>query len=90
MFTKLSTKFDGFNAITIFEHNGVSIVQQYDVRGPQHDAFYELITVELDGEECTFNSLDDACDFIDEVLDCVSPEEHDPAREWGLRLRDVA
>lgn len=74
------TKFQGNAAITIIEHEGVSIVHQYDVRGPQHDDFYDLVTVELDGEECTFNTIDDARAWIDEQLD-IPGESYDAANE---------
>lgn len=74
------TKFDGNAAITLIEHFGVTIAHQYDVRGPQHDDFYDLVTAELDGEECTFNTIDDARRWIDGQLD-ISAESYEAANE---------
>lgn len=63
------TKFQGNAAITIIEHEGVSIVHQYDVRGPQHPDFYDTFTYILDGVEYSAASLDEAYDGIDNMLD---------------------
>lgn len=79
------TRFDGFNAITILDHYGVSIVHQYDVRGPQHDDFYDIVTAELDGEECTFNTVDDARAWISEQLDVPAEDDDEHRlRSWQL------
>jgi len=79
------TKFQDNAAISLIEHHGVMITHQYDARGPQHDGFYDLVTLEFDGEECTFNSVEDACSWLDEQLD-VPAEDHEEhrLRSWQL------
>ncbi len=79
------TKFQDNAAISLIEHYGVMITHQYDVRGPQHDDFYDLVTLEFDGEECTFNTVDDACSWLDEQLDVLG-EDHEEhrLRSWQL------
>ena len=79
------TKFHGDAAISLIEHYGVMITHQYDVRGPQHDDFYDLVTLEFDGEECTFNTVEDACSWLDEQLDVLG-EDHEEhrLRSWQL------
>jgi hypothetical protein len=71
----------GHAVISIHSYRGVNVVQQYDNRGPESDEFYDLVTVEWHGEECVFNSTDDARDWIDSELD--TDYDHDPVREWG-------
>lgn len=83
------TKFQDNAAISLIEHHGVTITHQYDVRGPQHDDFYDLVTAELDGEECDFNTVEDAIRWIDEQLDCLPRcfrEDHD---EHRLRIWEL-
>lgn len=63
------TIFHGTKAITHIEHEGVTIVHQYDTRGPSHPDFYDLFHYELDGVEYEAASLDEAYDAIDNMLD---------------------
>lgn len=79
------TKFQGDAAISLIEHHGVMITHQYDVRGPHHDDFYDLVTADFDGEECSFNTVEDACAWISEQLG-VPAEDHD---EHRLRIWEL-
>jgi len=55
-------------AINIVEHHGLLIVHQWDKRGPNSDFWYDIVTVELDGTPCSFNTLDDAYTWINNEL----------------------
>lgn len=77
------TQFHGDAAIAIIEHHGINIVHQYDVRGPEHDAFYDMVTMIFDGEECDFNTVDDAINYINRELDI--PADEDENEEHRLR-----
>lgn len=72
----------GHAVISIREYRGIKIVHQYDLRGPECDEFYEMVTVEWHGEECSFNTTDDAADWIEDELN--TDPHHDPIREWGI------
>jgi hypothetical protein len=72
----------GHDVISITQHRGINVVHQYDLRGPESDEFYETVTIEWMGEECPFNTVDDAREWIDDEVDC--DPDHDPVREWGI------
>jgi hypothetical protein len=76
----------GTAVICITEHRGVNVVHQYDSRGPEHDMFYDFVTIEWKGEECDFNTVDDARRWIDSELDT---DEDDYVRDNRLRMCDV-
>lgn len=79
--------FDSNAAINITDYEGVLIAHQWDKRGPDSDFWYDLITIEIDGEEHQFNCLDDAHAFIREYLDLGDvAEDHEEhrLRSWQL------
>ena len=64
-------------AINITDFHGILIVHQWDKRGPDSDYWYELVHFELDGEEHSYNSLDEARDAIAEMIDAA--QDHAPS-----------
>lgn len=53
----------GNDHLVLVEFGDFEIAHQSDARGG--DWAYEAVTVEIGGEECSFNSIDEAMDWIE-------------------------
>ena len=76
------TRTDVGHTLQIIEYRGILISRQFDT-----EASY-LVTVELGGEDCDFNCLRDAIDFIEDELNAADQRVYyrtqaDLNREWS-------
>ncbi len=71
-----------FSTQQIIEYRGFDIVHQFDARGPQHEDFYSIVTLDYRGEECDFNSVSDAARWIDDQLELTDEDPNAEHRTW--------
>lgn len=80
---KTIIEINGNDATETHSYRGYSIVREYAIDGD-----YDGASVEIDGENCDFNTVDRAKRWIDDLLD-VEADGWSARDEWGLRFGDV-
>jgi hypothetical protein len=75
---------DHFAAQEIIPYRGFDIVHQFDARGEDGENYYSIVTVDFRGEECDFNTVEDAERWLDEQVDGTENNDEHRLRSWEL------